>query len=205
MLKDSVCPICEKKITPDGKVCFDCKKSSFLDGMLVACSYKNNIVSKAIHILKYNFVFSIAPFLGEILKKRIENSNISIPDLIIPIPIHKRRLRWRGFNQSELLAKYVSENILYGNKIEMNPNLIKRIVYTKPQMQIKDIFSRKNNIQNAFMIENIDKIKGKTIFLIDDVATTGATIFECARILKEAGALNVFAIVIARQEINNKF
>jgi ComF family protein len=198
---EQVCPYCEKKITPDGRTCFECEKKYSLDGLLVAASYQEKIISSAIHLYKYRFIEGFSEVLGEIILNSIKNSELPLPNIIIPVPLHKRRQRWRGFNQAELLARYVQEKITPGFPIDLENNLLERFRFTNPQKEIKDHHLRRKNIENAFRIskENAKKIKNKRILLIDDVTTTGATIFECAKILKKSGASEVFASVIARQ------
>ena len=133
--------------------------------------------------------------------KSIKNSELPLPDIIIPVPLHSRRLRWRGFNQSELLAKHISEKITPGFPIPVVSDLLQRSRYTHPQMEIKNQSKRKKNIENAFKIpkNKLGLVKSKRILLVDDITTTGATIFECAKTLKKSGAHEVFAVVIARQ------
>jgi ComF family protein len=207
---DHVCPLCEKKITPAGRVCFACRKISSLDGLLVAASYKNEIIPVAVHNYKYRFVEDLHLPLGKILVKSFLNSELSLPDLIIPVPLHKRRLRYRGFNQAELLAEYLGANLTPGFTIPFDNNIIVRHRYTSPQMKIKNYSQRKKNLENAFIINKEfgrkvrQILKNKRILLVDDIATTGATLFECAKVLKNVGAKEVFAIVIARQEIRKK-
>lgn len=207
LLEFQVCPKCEKLMTESGKLCQSCKNDRPpLDALVVATKYKDNNVSKLIHLFKYNFVEDLHIPLGQLLIKIILKNNIPLPDLIIPIPLHKRRLRWRGFNQSELLANYVSENLTPGFKIPVISNLIIRHKYTSPQMKIGKYSERRKNIQDAFAIHLETKspsgLKNKKILLIDDIATTGATLFECAKVLKQNGAKKVFAAVIARQEFS---
>ncbi len=184
---------------------------------------------------KYRFIEDLAVPLGKVLIQAMLNSQIPIPDLIIPVPLHKRRLRWRGFNQAELLANYLGENLAPGFEIPVFSGLLVRKKYTHPQMEIKNYFRRKKNIENAFQINEVfpptvckscdrkkyklskntkvdincysnlcqpskNLLKGKTVLLVDDIATTGATIFECAKTLKQNGAKYIFAVVIARQE-----
>lgn len=209
-----VCPICEKNITPGGRVCFQCRKKSLLDGLLVASSYKNKIISSAVHYYKYRFADSIAPFLGKILIKSLLSSGLPLPDFIIPVPLHRRRLRWRGFNQSELLADYLGKNLTPGFPIPFFNNLLIRKKYTPPQMKIKSYSRRQKNIRDAFEFNNnsddlrqlqqLEHYNNYNILLVDDIATTGATLFECARVLKESGAKEIFAIVVARQEQKTK-
>jgi len=198
---EQVCPYCEKMITPDGYACFDCKKKYSLDGLLAASSYQDKIISKAVHLYKYRFAEDLSSALGDILLKSIQNSELPLPDMIIPVPLHKRRLRWRGFNQSDLLAKYISERITPGFPIASENNLLERSRFTHPQMEIKNHTIRKRNLENAFKIskDKLELINNKRILLVDDVATTGATIFECAKTLKKSGANEVFAVVVARQ------
>jgi competence protein ComFC len=198
---EQVCPYCEKKITPDGRTCFDCRKKYGLDGLLVASTYQNKIVSHAIHLYKYRFVEDFFCSLGNIMLKVIKNSELPLPDLIIPIPLHPRRLRWRGFNQSEMLAEHLSQKIAPGFPIALKNDIIERARYTQPQMKIRNQSQRKKNIENAFRVarNKMKSLKNKRILLVDDITTTGATLFECARTLKKSGAREVFAVVIARQ------
>jgi len=198
--EEHLCPICEKMITPDGRTCLSCKRKSFLDGLLVAASYSQFQISKAVHLFKYRFVDDLHIPLGNLFVNVLRKTELPLPNIITPVPLHKRRLRWRGFNQSALLAKHLADNLLPQNKIPFDENILIRNRYTSPQMKIKDHISRKQNIAGAFSLSPDAEIKNKTVLLVDDIATTGSTLFECAKILKEAGASEVFAIVIARQE-----
>ena len=199
--REQVCPICEKAITPDGRVCFNCKKKYSIGGVLAASSYKNKLVSGATHYYKYRFIEDLNIPLGKLLIKALFKSDLPIPDLIIPVPLHKRRLRWRGFNQAGLLAKYLSLNLTPGFEIPAPDNLIVRQKHTPPQMEIKNHARRRKNMRDAFKINRGGRknIKEKRILLVDDIATTGSTLFECAKVLKKSGAQEVFGIVIARQ------
>lgn len=190
-------------MTDNGKLCQSCKKDRpSLDALVVAVKYRDNNIAKLVHLLKYNFVEDLHIPLGKLLIKSILKNNLPLPDLIIPIPLHKRRLRWRGFNQSELLANFISENLTPGFKVPVISNLIIRHKYTPPQMKIGKYSERRKNIQDAFVFNSKQEVKGKIILLVDDIATTGATLFECAKILKQNGAKKVFATVIARQEFS---
>lgn len=197
------CPLCEKVITPNGYTCFSCRKKYSIDGILASSSYKNKLLAHSIHLYKYRFIEKLSEPLGEILAKAVLNSGIPLPDLIIPVPLHKRRLRSRGFNQSEMLARYLEERISPGLQIPIFNSLLTRNRFTSPQMKIKSYGQRIKNIQGAFAISRKDVkfIKDKRIFLIDDIATTGATLFECAETLKRKGAKEVFGIILARQEL----
>ncbi len=241
---EQACPVCEKLITPDGRVCSNCWEESPLNGLLAASYYETEIkseqprqyqfiasfqerglVSQIVHYYKYRFVRDLRVPLGKVILKSLFNSQLPLPDFIIPVPLHKRRLRRRGFNQAELLADYLSDNLTPGFKIPVLNNFLIRQKHTRPQMEIKNYKKRKNNIQNAFSVNNqiettagcihCDRnkysllkpesiLKNKIILLVDDIATTGSTLFECAKTLKQNGAKEVYAVVVARQEYGKK-
>ena len=198
---EHVCGICEKVTTPDGRTCQKCKKKSALSALVVATSYANSSIAKAVHFYKYRFIPDLHIQLGNLIVKSLQKTDLPLADIIIPVPLHPRRLRWRGFNQSELLAKYSSANLLPNTCIDLDGKTLIRKKYTPPQMKISNYQHRKQNMQGAFHVINSEKIKNKTILLIDDIVTTGSTIFECAHVLKNSGAKEVYAAVIARQEI----
>jgi predicted amidophosphoribosyltransferase len=114
--------------------------------------------------------------------------------LLVPIPLHSRRLNWRGFNQSELFAKNLADTF----QMEIVSDVIGRMVNTVPQADIKDREERLKNLSGIFKILNKEKIVGRDVLLVDDICTTGATLNECARVLKESGASKITALVIAR-------
>lgn len=202
---EQTCPICKKAIVPNGETCFSCKHETSLDGILVTSFYRKNkertLLAVLIHYYKYRFIKTIGSSLGKILEKSILSSSLPLPDTIISVPLHKRRLRWRGFNQSEVLAFHLSKNLTPGFSIPVLKDTLIRNRYTKPQAEIKNKENRKVNTLNAFTIakENLSFIKEKNIFLIDDIVTTGSTLAECAKELKKAGAKKVYGIVLARQ------
>jgi competence protein ComFC len=181
---------------------------------VVSAEYQENGLDRLIHFYKYCFVENLHQPLGEIIIRSIFRHSLPLPNAIIPVPLHKRRLRWRGFNQSELLADYISLNLTPGLEIPVLKDSLIRKKYTAPQMEIKKYTERRKNMQNAFTInplkspadsvEQFSRIKNKIVLLVDDVATTGATLNECARILKQFGAKKVFAVVLARQKIKRK-
>lgn len=202
LILNQTCPLCEKVITPNGYTCFNCRKKYSIDGILVSSSYQNKLLAHLIHLYKYRFIEKLSEPLGELMVRAVLNSEIPLPDLIIPVPLHKKRLRSRGFNQSEILANCLKDKISPGLSIPVFNNLLIRNRYTSPQMKIRSHNQRKNNIRGAFEIERKSNkiLKGKRIFLIDDVATTGATLFECVEVIKRKGAKEVFGITLARQE-----
>lgn len=115
-------------------------------------------------------------------------------DWVVPVPLHPFRVWWRGFNQSELLARPISEKlgIRYGN------GLLRRVRNDPKQVGLSGR-RRWENVRGAFAASNPAVVKGKTILLVDDVMTTGATLSECARVLKRAGAEKVYGLTLTRQ------
>ena len=110
---------------------------------------------------------------------------------LLPIPLHKKRKAWRGFNQAELLAEILAENF----NVDLRGDLLKRIKNTKPQVGLKSL-KRAENISGAFQV--MGEARGQTFLLLDDVITTGSTMNECAHVLKQAGADKVYGLAVAR-------
>jgi ComF family protein len=113
-------------------------------------------------------------------------------DIIVPVPLHPARLRERGFNQASLLAELLGARISIPSK-----PLLQRIRYTTTQTAL-DRAERMENLHNAFRLRKNADVRGLHVLLIDDVLTTGSTLSECARVLKRAGAISVYAATAAR-------
>jgi ComF family protein len=209
--KSQVCPFCENVPVARGKICPRCENSfreknrrSPLDGLVCASSYKNKLLSRLTHLFKYGFISDLSDVLGRVVAMGLLENNAPIPDFIVPVPLHQRRLRWRGFNQAELLANFIGQNLAPGFSLPIKNDIIFRQKYAGTQMKIKNYKERKRNISGAFSVrqDSSEIIKDKDILLVDDIATTGATLFEIGRILKQNGARKVWGAVIARQEID---
>jgi ComF family protein len=112
---------------------------------------------------------------------------------MIPVPLHPKRLRERGFNQSLLLARNVASSL--GTELDFLS--LRRIRYTQPQTGLKSD-ERRKNVSRAFELKDRKCVKGRTVILVDDVATTGNTLNECARVLRRSGCARVFCLVLAR-------
>jgi len=170
--------------------------NSALSGLFCATSFKDPNVKYFIHSLKY------PPFLRDLAKPlaflivshfAILNNTLFTPDMIIPVPLHTRRLHWRGFNHAEEIAKHLS----FAWEVPLESKALQRIKYTAPQVELGKE-KRHANVKGMFATPQPSFVQGKTIFLIDDVYTTGATMQECASVLKKAGAAKVFGAVVAR-------
>lgn len=187
------CPICRGRLPDMEKTCHP--KSSFI--IAPAGKYEDPILQKIIQSFKYQGVESLAPVLGELLIKYIKNCEPQIPQLsnylITYIPLHKNRERQRGFNQAKLLAEYVGSHF----NLPVIESL-KRVKKTKPQAQMKSKEERLKNISGCFKVNNSEFIKEKNAILIDDVFTTGDTMSEAVKILKESGAKKIISLVTAK-------
>lgn len=188
-----VCPYCELQ-SPYGLTHPRCQKSKGIDGMFVLAHYRGPI-RKAIQTIKYQGGFVVCEELSGLISEKFHQKFDF--DFFVPVPLSKKRLHDRGFNQAEKLAN----NLSGANAILKKPvaNLLIRTKDTKPQFDL-DYEDRKHNVKDAFMISpgTHGPISKTSICLVDDVATTGSTIFECAKALKLAGAKKVYAICVAR-------
>jgi len=184
-----------------------------LDKIFIAGDYDDPLLAAAIKKFKYNFITALGSILArflilfwsgqnflneELTGAAAENSSTAIntghnliSPLVIPLPLSKKRLRWRGFNQAEILARELSAHFSYDLNLDL-----KRVKHKKPQAELNEA-QRRNNIRGVFTWTGAD-LSGRTIILIDDVVTTGATLNEAAGILKAAGAEKVYGLVLAK-------
>ncbi len=190
-----------KRNTPLGQTCFLCAKTNSVDQLLIVADYKNLLVEKSLKFLKYRFIRDLESPLLVLMKRYLKWLTLDkkfnvfgVNPLLIPVPLHPRRLNWRGFNQSELFAKELADTF----QMEMAVDVIERTVNAIPQADIKEKEERLKNMNGIFKIKDNKKLTGREILLIDDVCTTGATLNECAKVLKANGATKVIGLVVAR-------
>ena len=185
------CPNCEAR-TVAGAPCLVCKDKTAIDNLATPLSYKEKTVQKIIKAYKYDFIRELSNPISKILLDYINIDNDFKNWHIVSVPLHKRRLNYRGYNQAELIAEQISKEL----DLEIIQGLA-RIKYKKPQAELEKQ-KRLENIKGVFKCLCPEKIKNRNIILVDDVYTTGATMNECARILKENGAKKVAGLAIAR-------
>jgi len=154
---------------------------------------KGNIVQNLLHQLKYKgqqaIGIELGQYYGEKLIQQIDFANI---DLIIPIPLHPKKQKQRGYNQSECLAKGLSKSM----NIAYYTDILQRESFTQTQTK-KDRFNRWKNVKDVFTVTDYERIDGKKILLCDDVLTTGATIEAAAQILVQGTEIELFVVTIA--------
>lgn len=147
-----------------------------------------------VHGFKYHRMIGLHELFATLLLDYFSSHAITFPkeSLMVPIPLHTQRERIRGFNQSALVARKISQAL----GISYGMDILVRARNTKPQISLRRS-ERLQNIQGAFVVRNPELVRGKRIILFDDVATSGATIEEAAKTLKSAGAKKVWAVTIA--------
>ena len=177
--------------------------------------YRHIPIKKSIWLLKYKGKKKLAGIFAEIMYGKIieELSELSAlsnfrEPILIPIPLSKRRFRERGYNQAELICKELTKldlntNLRYSvdTKLERNfyfeKNVLIKIKETEHQANIKNRRERLKNLSDSFFVKNPETVKGRNIILIDDVITTGATLNEAKKILKQSGAKKIIAFTVA--------
>ncbi len=190
-----------KTATPLGKTCFNCTEFSVIDNLLIVSDYNNPLIEKAIKTLKYRMVPDIAASLRPLFKKYIRHlvrdKNFNLTEnypLVVPVPLHLRRLNWRGFNQAEILSNMIGEI----TQLTVKNEILMRNKFTKPQADVQNKEERLKNLAGKFSVNKNVDINKRTILLVDDVCTTGGTLREAASVLKSGGASKVICLVIAR-------
>jgi len=151
-------------------------------------------IRELIHSFKYNERTRLCRPLGLLTARQLGPfATAAAPDLVIPVPLHVKRLRQRGFNQAVLLGEILAREW----RLPLSRRNLRRLRWTEPQINLAAA-ERAANVQGAFAVADPGDIEGKRIILVDDVYTTGSTAAECARVLFKADAAAVFVITVAR-------
>jgi len=183
-----------KAETAEDHLCGECITSKQYFSLARAVGIYDKVLLEAIHRFKYNRNMTNGKALGKLMASH--EFPLFDPrryDLIIPVPLHPKRLRQRGFNQSVILAKEIAKKYT----LELALNFLRRKIYTIPQFNLGRT-ERSSNVKGAFSVIRQDRIDGRSIILIDDIFTTGNTVQECAKVLLEAGAKEVAVLTLAR-------
>lgn len=201
-----VCGFCGKVNTK--YICQDCLKIVNLIDKSKVDNYYNKFFTKHLYIFKYeeiirekmidykfnNKAYLYRTFAEAVLMNKENLEFIKQYDLLAPIPIHKKRKRQRGYNQSELIARVIADEV---SSIKLQTNILKKDKNIAPQSTLSKK-ERENNIKDVYRIINSKKIKNKNILLLDDIFTTGSTANECSKALIESGCREVGIITIAK-------
>lgn len=153
----------------------------------------DGITRQAIHQLKYRNLRALAAPLARLLADYLAANPVP-GEILVPVPLHHKRLRERGYNQSSLLAREMGR--LTG--LPVTDNCLTRVRHSLPQARTLVVDERRRNVEGAFICRD-SRLKGKRVLLIDDVSTSGATLDACAAALKETGVASVWGLVLARE------
>ena len=180
--------------------CSNCSKKE-LSGLYFALPYKEKSLTRnLIYQYKYEpYLKDLAKTLASIIVEHLVISGKNTNDIwensvLIPVPLDSKKLQIRGYNQSEELAKELSKVL----QIPIITNCLIKIKHTDSQKDLSKA-EREKNLEGAFEVKNPEEIMGKKIFLVDDVYTTGSTMQECAKVLKNAGTKSVWGLCLARE------
>jgi ComF family protein len=198
------CFYCQKRLAGETLSCPKCKRKahSSLEAIFVASEWEDETIKKVIYGLKYLYIKDYSKVLAQIaidfLQKTFLKERMASNYFFVPVPLHPKRLAWRGFNQAQEIAQII------GRELDIPVmHLLERSRYTLPQAEIKDKKSRRENIASAFRpgkeyLIIPEAIGNKNAILVDDVSTTGYTLNECAKSLKSFGLKKIYGLVIAR-------
>lgn len=204
----AVCPECESQIewaasplcticgevfsSRDGvdRVCGDCTADPPAFSRARAAAIYDGCAALAVKRFKFARQMAYLPVMQHWLQRSLGLELLADADLIVPVPLHPKRLRQRGFNQALLLAKAFP-------RVPLAREVLARVRHTVPQVELKPK-ERRDNVKGAFAVPDPALVKGKNILLLDDVYTTGATVRECAKVLHRAGASRVEVLTVAR-------
>lgn len=185
-----VCSICGRPLLPDDS-CPGCiSKDHAIDGIRAPFIFEG-LIRRTIHELKYRNLRALAPVLAVYLFEYLAENPVP-GDVLVPVPIHHRRLRERGYNQSSLVAHELARRC----NLPVVDSCLVRLNYVTPQARLASAADRLKNVTGAFACRD-SQLKDKQVILIDDVSTSGATMNACAAALKSAGAAGVRGLTLA--------
>jgi len=174
-------------------LCPDCARwQAAIDGIHSPFRFEG-VMREAIHKFKYQNLRSLAAPLASMLQEYLVTNPVDV-DVLVPVPLHRKRLRERGYNQAELLAQELGKLI----NIPVIDDVLVRLRHTLPQARTATIEERRHNIADAFSCRD-NRLRNQRVLLLDDVATSGTTLDACAVVLKANGAAAVWGLVMARE------
>ena len=195
---ENACKTCGKQLNE--QECDYCRcniESRYFTSVLSACEYDGCVREKLLEF-KFKGRKQLYKVFSAFIMEKLKMTNEQKIDIIISVPLHFSKLRERGYNQSELIAKEIANQM----KLPLYSNGLIKNKLTQNQSTL-DKYGRSVNVRNAFEILNDKELKGKRILLVDDIITTGATVNECSKILKAAGAEEVVVATVATGKSNS--
>ena len=189
-LNPPTCSICASP-SGGGDLCSRCQVSPLAVDGIRSPFLMDGVAQRVVHHLKYVNVRSLAPIMAALMSAHIRESPLPV-QVVVPVPLHPRRERERGYNQAFLLAREVSRTL----ELPMDRSCLVRVKNSPPQAAASTIEERRTNVADSF--EAVHSIHGAGVLLIDDVCTTAATIEACAIALRKAGASSVWGLTFAK-------
>jgi ComF family protein len=195
-----LCSVCGVRLASPfaaGERCGLCRRAGPPFAKAVAYGSYDGRLRELIHLLKYEQVRSATGVLGRMLAEAISGLVTGAEQvMVVPIPLHRRKLRQRGFNQTELIVLDALKRI-GGRRYTLLPLILERHRETQSQIGLTR-HQRRENMRGAFAVLKPELVKGQEILIVDDVFTTGTTVSECARVLRRSGASKVYVATVAR-------
>jgi len=188
------CKHCGKRVIKNTETCGTCGfEVSYLDRSWSCCRYETTI-KHCIHLFKYSGYIGLVDIFSDLMMNFLRKNNIGPSiELIVPVPVYATKRRERGYNPSEVLARALSKKL----SKPLDYKNLKKVKWTESQSEL-DKKRRLNNIKGAFLTVDRNVFSGRNILIVDDVFTTGATLNECAKVLKEINVKKVFSLTLAR-------
>jgi len=193
-----ICPLCGRPQL-SGILCPSCVKwragidgNAEIDGIRSPYRF-DGVMRQSIHQLKYRNLRTLAAPLAQLLNNYLAGHPVP-GEVLVPVPLHPKRLKERGYNQSALLANELSKL----TNLPIVEDCLVRQQHTSPQTKTATVEERRSNVSEAFICRN-DRLRDRQVILIDDVATSGATLNACAQALKTGGATSVWGVTVARE------
>ena len=190
----ALCPVCavaHRSLIPTQHHCEACLRDPPPFARVYAAAPYGGILQDAVQSFKYHGQLALEQPLGKLLGASLRAAALPRPHLLVPVPLHVDRLRQRGYNQALQLARQIGREF----DVPVAADLLRRIRATEPQQGL-DATSRRSNLRGAFAVAR--PVPGRRLILVDDVMTTGATVRECASVLRQAGAATVEVAILGR-------
>ena len=200
-ISGETCDICGEAVpvlarADEMQACSACQETRPHFARATAFGAYDGELRELIHLLKYEQVLPAAGVLGGMLAEAIRKLKLAVPALVVPVPLHSSKRRQRRFNQAELITRAALKRLAQDG-FEFAAKVLVRVKPTVSQIGLTRP-QRRENMRGAFQVVHPNKVKGRSILLVDDVLTTGTTVSECARVLRKAGAEQVWVATAAR-------